>query len=95
MAKASLFSRGVLIIALTAIALLGVLAGSSGAAAGDTTRVNVDSSGKEANGNSYDTPSISADGRYVDFESAATNHVGAETNGQPDTFLRDRNTDDD
>jgi Tol biopolymer transport system component len=81
---------------LTAIALLGVLAGSSVASPGDTTRVNVDSSGtQEANGNTYDTPSISADGRYAAFQSTASNLVADDTNNQWDIFVRDRDTDDD
>ena len=35
-------------------------------------------------------PSISADGRYVAFESDASNLVPGDTNGVPDTFVRDR-----
>ncbi|MEG3843435.1 DUF4347 domain-containing protein, partial [Microcoleus sp. herbarium14] len=42
------------------------------------------------NSNGYSLyPSISADGRYVSFESAATNLVNGDTNGQLDIFLRD------
>ena len=61
---------------LAAMALLCVLAGSSGAASGDTTRVSVDSSGAQGDSYStYGTPSVSADGRYVAFVSAASNLV--------------------
>jgi hypothetical protein len=62
---------------LAAMVLLCVLAGTSGAAAGDTTRVNVSSSGAQADGGSYGygTPSLSADGRYVAFTSEASNLV--------------------
>jgi hypothetical protein len=35
---------------------------------------------------------ISADARYVDFVSAASNLVPGDTNGQPDIFVRDRAT---
>jgi hypothetical protein len=38
-------------------------------------------------------PSISADGRYVAFASAASNLVPADTNGVSDVFVRDRQTD--
>jgi Tol biopolymer transport system component len=55
---------------------------------GVTTRVSVSSAGAEANGVSG-SPSISADGRYVVFESRATNLVSGDTNGFQDIFLRD------
>lgn len=54
-------------------------------------RVSVDSSGREANGPSRN-PSISADGRYVVFESDATNLVRGDTNGMTDVFLYDTRT---
>jgi Tol biopolymer transport system component len=56
---------------------------------GTTTRVSKDSSGVQGNGTS-DYPSISSDGRYVLFSSAATNLVAGDTNGVRDIFLRDR-----
>ncbi|MDH5445456.1 MAG: Ig-like domain-containing protein [Gammaproteobacteria bacterium] len=60
--------------------------------AGTTTRVSVDSSGTQAiNGRSH-SPSISADGRYVAFESYATNLVTNDTNGQRDIFVHDTKT---
>jgi Tol biopolymer transport system component len=55
---------------------------------GTTERVSVDSSGLQADGASY-APRISADGRYVSFESAATNLVSGDTNGTDDIFVRD------
>jgi len=58
---------------------------------GQTTRVSVATGGGQANGNSYD-PSISADGRYVAFESDATNLVSGDTNFSPDVFVHDRQT---
>jgi hypothetical protein len=57
-----------------------------------TTRVSVDSSNVQSNGESS-YPSISSNGRYIVFESSANNLVGTDTNGKPDIFLRDRDTD--
>ncbi len=58
---------------------------------GQTTRVSVDSAGAQATGNSYD-PAISADGRYVAFQSLAANLVADDTNGRYDIFVHDRQT---
>lgn len=58
---------------------------------GATTRVNVSSSGQEANGDSnFYRPSLSRDGRYVAFNSLASNLVAGDTNGGWDIFVRDR-----
>ena len=56
---------------------------------GQTTRVSVSSSGEEGNHNSS-SPSISGDGRYVAFESWASNLVPGDTNGFIDVFVHDR-----
>jgi Tol biopolymer transport system component len=56
---------------------------------GTTTRVSVPQSGPEANGHSFGA-SISADGRFVAFQSAATNLVASDGNGTTDVFVRDR-----
>jgi len=58
---------------------------------GVTTRVSVTSGGAQANDSSSD-PSISADGRYVAFESSANNLVAGDTNGYVDVFVHDRST---
>jgi Tol biopolymer transport system component len=58
---------------------------------GQTTRVSVDSAGIEGNDFSV-FPSISADGRFVAFESFSTNLVAGDTNGSPDIFVHDRQT---
>ena len=58
---------------------------------GLTTRVSLDSGGTEGNSNSYH-PTISADGRYIAFDSYATNLVAGDTNGEWDVFVHDRNT---
>lgn len=54
-----------------------------------TTRVSVSSSGQQANGHS-NLPSISADGRFVVFESDANNLVNGDNNNLSDIFLHDR-----
>jgi len=60
----------------------------TGPAAGQVTRrVSVDSGGTQGNGDSYFS-SISADGRYVAFESAARNLVVGDTNARRDIFVR-------
>ncbi|HEU5216602.1 MAG TPA: hypothetical protein VFU30_13790 [Gaiellaceae bacterium] len=55
---------------------------------GTTTQASVDGSGTPANGESTD-PSISADGRYVAFDSDASNLVPGDTNGVRDVFVHD------
>ncbi|WP_354147707.1 HYR domain-containing protein [Arthrobacter sp. 754] len=57
---------------------------------GSTERVSVASDGTQANSQSYLEPEISADGRYVTFQSVASNLVAADTNGTDDVFVRDR-----
>ena len=59
--------------------------------AGTTTIVSVDSVGTEGNGDSS-SPSISGNGRYVAFESLASNLVAGDTNNKVDIFVRDRQT---
>ncbi|MCS6908422.1 MAG: hypothetical protein RML93_11150, partial [Anaerolineales bacterium] len=61
------------------------------AAPGDTTLVSVSTSGSVGNGGSIN-PSLSADGRYVAFESSAPDLVLGDTNGKWDIFVRDRQT---
>jgi WD40-like Beta Propeller Repeat len=53
-----------------------------------TTRASVDSSGGQGNANSFFS-AISADGRYVVFESVATNLVTSDTNAAQDVFVHD------
>src|SRR5260221_527470 len=59
--------------------------------AGTTERVSVATGGAQADGGSQ-LPSISADGRFVAFESAASNLVPGDTNGKRDIFVPDRQT---
>ena len=58
---------------------------------GTTRRVSVGAGGVQGNGHSLN-PAISADGRYVAFESDATNLVPGDTNEATDVFVRDRQT---
>ena len=54
-----------------------------------TRRVSVSASGGQAN-NWSNNPTISADGRYVAFDSGASNLVAGDTNQDTDSFVRDR-----
>ena len=56
--------------------------------AGKTIRVSVDSSDAQGDWHSQD-PEISADGRYVAFDSSASNLVSGDTNFSQDVFVRD------
>ncbi|MBI4319214.1 MAG: PD40 domain-containing protein [Chloroflexi bacterium] len=56
-----------------------------------TTRVSIATGGAEANLGSV-KPSISADGRYVAFQSLASNLVQGDTNNRGDIFVHDRQT---
>jgi len=58
---------------------------------GAITRVSTDSSDSEGNDGSF-RPSISANGRYVAFESTASNLVLNDTNGVSDVFVKDTQT---
>lgn len=55
---------------------------------GAQVRASVATGGSQANAESL-FPSISADGRFVAFESRATNLIGGDTNGTTDVFVRD------
>jgi hypothetical protein len=63
-----------------------------GSGSGTTTRINVSSSGTEAN---YQMPgtirtiAISADGRYIAFQSGASNLIAGDSTTGADIFLRD------
>jgi hypothetical protein len=60
-------------------------------AAGTTTLVSAASDGTQGNGESgsYEPSSISADGRYVAFESYASNLLAGDSNSASDVFVRD------
>ena len=58
---------------------------------GQTSRVSVASDDSQANDGSVN-PVISANGRYVAFDSFASNLVSDDTNGNPDEFVHDIQT---
>ena len=72
---------------VAALALVGLLA--SGCAW--ITRVNVDAGGGDPNSPGFGT-SVSADGRYVAFQSFASDLVLDDGNGTGDVFVRDLRT---
>jgi Tol biopolymer transport system component len=76
---------------LTSLTL--TLAGAAAAQppGGTTTRVSVASNGTQGNQPST-SPAISGDGRYVAFDSSATNLVPNDTNATSDVFVHDRQT---
>jgi Tol biopolymer transport system component len=56
-----------------------------------TERISVSSTGQQGNQSSgAGTPAVTPNGRYVAFDSLASNLVAGDTNGQSDVFLRDR-----
>lgn len=73
------------LLILMALVLLSATAALSSAASGAFIR------GAQGDGPSSD-PSVSADGRYVAFASAASNLVPGDENGLQDVFLHDRQT---
>ena len=75
------------------LTLLFISSSSVSAATPTTTAVSVSSSGIIGNNTSNSNKSaISADGRFVVFESDADNLVSGDTNGTSDVFVHDRQT---
>jgi len=64
---------------------------SSVDSAGTIEIVSISSDGLQGNGHS-ENPSISSDGRFVAFDSVASNLVPGDTNSAPDIFVNDRKT---
>ena len=58
---------------------------------GETVRVSVAGDGSEGNGDSL-RPAITADGRYIAFESTASNLVPGDSNNVYDVFVHDMET---
>ncbi|WP_372792153.1 PKD domain-containing protein, partial [Paraconexibacter sp.] len=56
-----------------------------------TTRASLSSTGTPGNEDTFDA-TVSANGRFVAFNSFANNLAGSDTNGVADVFLRDRHT---
>lgn len=81
------------LVLLVGLVIAAVSPGPPGLAATPTTRrVSVSSAEGEGNAQSsgYWGGSISANGRFVIFESSASNLVPGDTNGEQDVFIRDR-----
>jgi Tol biopolymer transport system component len=79
----------VVMAAVTTAVLLPALAGAQ--FRGTATIADVSSEGEQADESAAD-PSISADGRFVAFASAASNLVPLDTNGDTDIFVYDTQT---
>lgn len=75
-------------------AILPILLAAGASAQPTTTRVSVSSNGTQGNNfTNEDHPNdISADGRFVAFESDFSTLVPNDTNGRPDIFVHDRRT---
>jgi len=93
--KRASWSRARLAAGIAILAALGLWV-CSDAFGGTTTRVSVASDGKQANMDSssgVELPgAISADGRFVAFQTKAANLVAGDTNGETDIFVHDRQT---
>lgn len=83
------------ILFLSTMALVALAVGLGGAmaapSAGATERVSLATDGTQGNKGSEDA-ALSGDGRYVAFESEASNLVANDTNGEEDIFVRNRQT---
>src|SRR4051812_1445315 len=77
------------ILGRASLSAAGLLVATTPAWAGSTERVSVGPHGRQGNGDSSG-PAVSADGRYVAFQSAATNLVRGDRNDAQDVFVRDR-----
>ena len=60
---------------------------------GRTRRINVSTSGAQALGGHSNNPAISLDGRWITYDSAATNLIGSDTNARRDVFMCERDVD--
>jgi hypothetical protein len=83
-------NRRLLITLLSGAAAL-VAAAPASAVVPTTARVSLDSSGAQIQGSNAQ-PAITADGRWVAFDSSSDKVVAGDANGKRDVFLRDRRT---
>src|SRR3954452_19384957 len=79
-------------VVIAALGSCASIVSASAWANGMTERVSVSSAGTQGNDFSEVFGGISADGRYVTFDSGATNLVPGDTNALGDVFVRDRST---
>jgi Tol biopolymer transport system component len=75
----------------TALAVPATATATAAATGPATVRVSVGAHGAQGNGESF-APSITPDGRYVAFQSAASNLVAGDRNNAWDVFVRDTRT---
>jgi hypothetical protein len=89
-------TKTALACAIQATLLVGLtFAAGNASAVGETIRLSVDSKGREATNilrAGSTRPSISADNRFISFQSDAANLVDGDTNAFLDIFVRDRLT---
>ncbi|MFZ5562753.1 MAG: hypothetical protein ACOZBW_01775 [Thermodesulfobacteriota bacterium] len=78
----------VLVMALCGLLMLGGTALADTVVEGSATLESLHTNGTQGDSNSQH-PSISADGRYIAFQSYATTLIGNDTNSASDIFLRD------
>ena len=78
-------------LGVTAVALA-LAAPASSLAATRTKRASVDSSGAQSLGSTSGSPVISANGRYVAFESDANDLAATDSNDTDDIYVHDRRT---
>jgi len=78
-------------ISTVGLCLCAFLNATPSASAGRTSQISLKSSATQDN-SSGAMPSVSADGRFVAFTSAASQLVAGDTNGKVDVFVRDRLT---
>ena len=83
-----LFWRSALAFLLIALSISPKQVSSAHAQSGTVTRVSVDTNEAQANAISY-RGDISADGRFIAFDSEATNLSAIDVNNSGDVFLRD------
>ncbi|MHB8842964.1 MAG: TolB family protein, partial [Candidatus Aquicultor sp.] len=86
-------SARLLLFALVCVLVAGLVSSANAATAGRTERVSVSSIGEQGNsasGGESAFLSVSDDGRYAAFASAAGNLVPEDTNNSWDIFVRDR-----
>lgn len=78
-------------VILPALAALALASPALAQNAGTVTRASLTSLGRESNGQAR-AAAVSADGRFVAFESDASDLVPNDTNGDSDVFVRDRDS---
>ncbi len=86
--------RPLLVASVTATVIASLAASSTGPAAASASptleRVNVSSSEQQTQGTASSSVKMSAEGRYVAFDTTADDLVRGDTNGDQDVFVRDR-----